>query len=157
MSPKERSGESSSVRRGARRAAAQLRPVAARVKPLAASTGAVAGRQLRRTRAWAAPQVERSGQVLQHKVAPKVSALMSSAAQRLEPSELRQRRWRRPAGLATLTAASRAATAFVRSRMRRDDRASADQAGSDEVVQPAPMHDGQPPVSTDTNTNTRAS
>lgn len=154
MSPKERSGESSSVRRGARRAAAQLRPVAARVKPLAASTGAVAGRQLRRTRAWAAPQVERSGQVLQHKVAPKVSALMSSAAQRLEPSELRQRRWRRPAGLA---AASRAATAFVRSRMRRDDRTSADQAGSDEVVQPAPTHDGQPPVSTDTDTNTRAS
>jgi hypothetical protein len=98
----------------ARQAKARLAPVAARVKPLAAKTGAAAKRQLRRTRKWAAPQVKRTGQVLQDNVAPKVSAMMSSAAERLDPDQPRRgrkrvgaervktaatrlRAWRRPA------------------------------------------------------------
>ena len=115
MSTKKRSD---AILDSARQAAARLKPAAARAKPLARNTGAAARRQLRRTRAWAAPQVERSGQVLQQKVAPKVSAALSSAAKKLDPAKASQRRWRKPAGLATLTAAGGAAAAFLRSKMR---------------------------------------
>src|SRR6266550_1715763 len=80
--------------RRARRAAAQVKPVAAQVKPVAAqmkplaqTTGAAAIRRVRRTRAWAAPRVERTGQVLQDSVAPTVSAWLSLAARRLEPAK----------------------------------------------------------------------
>src|SRR5260370_14040411 len=66
---------------------------AARMKPLAGGTRAAAKRGVHSTRAWAAPQVERTGQVLQHSVAPKVAALLSSAAERLAPPQpQRQRR-----------------------------------------------------------------
>jgi len=115
MAPKKRTD---AIRDSARQAAARLKPAAARAKPLARTTGAAARKQVLRTRAWAAPQVERSGKVLQQKVAPKVSAALSSAAKRLDPAKARHRRWRKPAGLATLTAASGAAAAFLRNRMR---------------------------------------
>jgi hypothetical protein len=115
MSPKNRTD---AIRDTARRAAAQLKPAASRAKPLAISTGAAARRQLLRTRAWAAPQVERSGQALRDTVAPKVSAVLSSAARKLDPAQPRQRRWRKPAGLATLGAAGGAAAAFIRNRMK---------------------------------------
>jgi hypothetical protein len=115
MSPKKRTD---AIRDAARQAAARLRPAAARAKPLARNTGAAARKQLLRTRAWAAPQVERSGQVLQEKVAPKVSSALSSAARKLDPARPRHRRWRKPAGLATLTAAGGAAAAFLRSKMK---------------------------------------
>jgi len=115
MSPKKRTD---AIRDSARQAAARLKPAAARAKPLARNTGAAARRQLLRTRAWAAPQVERSSKVLQEKVAPKVSAALSSAAKRLDPAKPRHRRWRKPAGMATLTAAGGAAAAFLRNRMK---------------------------------------
>jgi len=115
MSPKKRTDP---IRDGARQAAALLKPAAERAKPLARNTAAATRRQLRRTRAWAAPQVERSGKVLQDKVAPKVSAALSSAAKKLDPSKPRHRRWRKPAGMATLTAAGGAAAAFLRSKMK---------------------------------------
>jgi len=115
MSPKKRTD---AIRDSARQAAARLKPAAARAKPLARHTGAAARRQLLRTRAWAAPQVERSSQVLQEKVAPKVSEALSSAAKKLDPSHAKKRRWRKPAGLATLTAAGAAAAAFLRSKMK---------------------------------------
>ena len=72
---------------------------AARVKPLARSTRAAAGRGVHSTRAWAAPQVERTGHVLQDSVAPKVAALLSSAAERLEPEKPRRKRWPRLAAI----------------------------------------------------------
>ena len=61
-----------------RQAAAHLQPAAAKAKPLAGSTGAAAKRGVHRTRAWAAPRVEHTGQVLEDSVAPKVSSLLSS-------------------------------------------------------------------------------
>src|SRR5258708_14920373 len=96
--------KASSPRDRARQAAAQVKPAAAQLKPLARSTGAAARRRVHKTRAWAAPQVERTGQVLQDSVAPKVSALLSSAAQRLEPATPPRRRWRKLAGISVLTA-----------------------------------------------------
>src|SRR5258708_39558894 len=71
----------------ARQAAARVKSAAARGRPLAISTGAALRRRVHRTRAWAAPTVQRTGQVVQDSVAPKVSALLSSAAQRLEPAQ----------------------------------------------------------------------
>jgi hypothetical protein len=50
--------------RRARQAAAQVKPVAVHIKPLAQSTAAAAIRRARTTRAWAAPRVERTGLVL---------------------------------------------------------------------------------------------
>jgi len=93
---------------------------AARVKPLARSTREAAGRGLHSTRAWAAPQVERTGHVLQDSVAPKVSALLSSAAQWLEPEKPRRKRWPRLAAISALTAAAGAAAAVARNRRKPD-------------------------------------
>ncbi len=115
MSPKNRSD---AIKDSARQAAAQLKPAAERAKPLAKNTGDAARRGFLRTRAWAAPQVERSGQVLQDTVAPKVSAMLSSAAKRIDPAQPRYRRWQKPLGLATLTAAGGAVAAFLRSKRK---------------------------------------
>lgn len=102
----------------ARQAAAQLRPAAEKARPYAQSAGVVARRQLLRTRAWAAPQIERSGQLLQDTVAPKAAALLSEAARRVDPAQPRQRRWGAGlgVGLATLTAAAGAVVAWMRGR-----------------------------------------
>jgi len=118
MSPKNRS---EAIRDGARQAAAQLRPAAERARPLAKTTGAAARRGILRTRAWAAPQVERSGRVLQDTVAPRVSAMLSSAAKRIDPSQPRYRRWKKPVGFATLTAAGGALAAFFRIRRKQSE------------------------------------
>ena len=101
----------------ARQTAQDAKPVAAQVKPLANDTKAAASRGLRKARAWAAPQVERTGQVIQDSVAPaarrgvrkarawaapqvdrtgqviqdtvapKVAAALHSSAQRLDPDK----------------------------------------------------------------------
>ena len=153
MPPKNRSG---TVADGARQAAAQLKPVAERAKPLARSTGRAARRQLLRTRAWAAPRVEHSGQVLQDTVAPRVSAMMSEAARRLDPAQPRQRSWVKPVGLlATLTAAGGAAAAYLRNRNKPASPPA--QAGTADT-RPAAVRDSQPttPLSTSQDANSQA-
>lgn len=130
-----------------RQAAAQVMPVAARMKPLARSTGLAARRGVHRTRAWAAPQVERTGQVLQDSVAPKVSALLSSAAERLEPAKPPRRRWRKLVGISMITAAAGAVAAVVRSRKKPNLSNSAD-ADVDDGTSAAEMDTGQAETST---------
>jgi hypothetical protein len=130
-----------------RQAAAQVMPVAARMKPLARSTELAARRRVHRTRAWAAPQVERTGQVLQDSVAPKVSALLSSAAERLEPAKPPRRRWRKLVGISMITAATSAVAAVVRSRKKQDLTTSAD-ADADDGTSAAETGDGQAGTST---------
>jgi hypothetical protein len=100
--------------RRARQAAARLQPAASQAMPLAKSAGTAAKRQADRTRAWAAPQVERAGQVVQDSVAPKVSSLLSAAARRLEPEKPRRSRWRKVAGISAAAAAASALAAAVR-------------------------------------------
>jgi hypothetical protein len=114
-----------------RQVAAQVLPVAARMKPLARSAGLAARRGVHRTRAWAAPQVERTGQVLQDSVAPKVSAVLSSAAERLEPAKPPRRQWRKLVGISMITAAASAVAAVVRSRKKPDLAPSADADADD--------------------------
>ena len=130
----------------ARQTAQVAKPVAAQVKPLANDTKAAASRGLskarswaapqvertgqviqdtvapaasrgvRKARAWAAPQVERSGQVLQDTVAPKVAAALHSSAQRLDPDKQKRHGWRMAAGISVLVAAAGAIVAVLRHR-----------------------------------------
>src|SRR5260221_7750526 len=138
--------KASSPRDRASQAAAQVKPAAAELKPPARSTAAAARRRVHRTRAWAAPQVEHAGQVLQDRVAPKVSALLSAAARRLEPEKPRRRRWRKPAGVAMLTAAASAVAAVVPNPRKPEGTTPA--ADADEVTPAAEMRDGQGRTST---------
>jgi hypothetical protein len=127
----------------ARRAAARVKPVTAQVRPVARSAGAAARRRVHKTRAWAAPQAERMAQVLQGSVAPKVSALLSSAARRLEPAKPRRRPWRKLAAIAVLAAAASAAAALVLNRRKPKVRTTAAGADAGELAPAARLRDGQ--------------
>jgi hypothetical protein len=135
--------------RRARQAAARVRPVAAQVKPLAMGTGAAARRRMHRTRAWAAPRVERTGRVLQDSVAPKLSALLSLAARRLEPAKPRRPRWRKLAGVSVLTAAASAVAVVVRNRSKPDVTTSAAESDAGSAAPAAQMRDGPALAGTD--------
>jgi hypothetical protein len=141
------------ARRRARRAAAQAKPTAAQIKPLAHSTAAAAIRRVRTTRAWGAPRVERTGLVLQHDVAPKVSAWLSSAARRLEPAKPPRARWRKLAGISVLTAAAGAAAAFACYRKRPDSMTSVAETDAGKVAPAAATSDGQAAASADADVN----
>jgi len=130
-----------------RRAAAQVKPVTAQMRPLAQTTGAAAIRRVRRTRAWAAPRVERTGQVLQDSVAPTVSAWLSLAARRLEPAKPQRTRWRKLAGISVLAAG--AAVGFARNLKKPDSLTSVADADAGDVAPTAAMSDGQAMGSTD--------
>lgn len=106
--------------RRARKAAALLRRAAGRAMPLTKTAAAAAGQQADRTRAWAAPRVERAGHVVQDSLAPRVSAMLSAAARRLEPEKPkpRRRRWRRVIGVSAAAAAASAVAAAVRGRVK---------------------------------------
>jgi len=138
-----------SAGRRARRAAAQVKPVAAQMKPLAQTTGAAAIGRVRRTRAWAAPRLERTGQVLQDSVAPKVSAWLSVAARRLEPAKPQRPRWRKLAGISVLAAAAGAAVGFARNLKKPDSLTSVAEADAGNVAPTAATSDGQAMGSTD--------
>jgi hypothetical protein len=113
----------------AREVAAKVKPAAEQVRPLAKSTQEAARRGLLRTRTWAAPQIERSGQVLQENVAPKVADVLSSAARRIEPDKPRRRRWWMLPGVAVLlAAAASAAAAALRKRGTSGSTTAADEA-----------------------------
>jgi hypothetical protein len=124
-------------------ATARLQPAAARAMPAAKSTQAAALRQAGRARAWAAPQVERTGQVLQHTVAPKVSAMLSAAAHRLEPAKPQRRPWRKLAGASAAAAAASAAVAAARSRKKAGATGPADQAETGEHTTAEDLRNGQ--------------
>ncbi len=133
----------------ARQAAARVKPVAATVKPLARSTGAAARRGVHRTRGWAAPMADRTGRGLQDGVAAKVSAMWSSAAQRLEPAKPPSRRWRKLAGISMLTAAASAVAALARSRKKPEVTTAPAEADADDMTPAAQMGDRQATTSTD--------
>lgn len=129
----------------ARELAARVGPAAAQVnaqmKPLARSTQEAARRGVLQTRTWAAPRIERSGQVLQDNVAPKVADALSTAARRIEPEQPRSRNWWTLSGIAILIAA--AATAAAAALRKRSSAASAIPAAEEDSGEP-PSPDGQP-------------
>jgi hypothetical protein len=120
----------------ARQAAQDAKPVVAQVKPLASDTKDAAARSLLKARAWAAPQVEHTGQVLQDSVAPKVAAALTSTAQRLEPDKAAPHgRWRQVAGVSVLLAVAAAIVIALRNRIAAGAPAEADED------EPAPSAD----------------
>lgn len=119
----------------ARQTAADAKPaVAAQVKPLAADTKVAASRGVRKARKWAAPQVERTGQVLQDTVTPKVAAALAEAARRLDPDKPKGGRWRKVAGISVALAAvaGAAAAALLRSRMSSSTQGTSDDESAPE-------------------------
>ena len=122
-------------------AANRLKATVAQMKPFAGSAKAAATRGVRATRRWGAPRIERTGQMLQDNVAPKVASLLSSAAQRLDPGKPRDARWRRSAGIATVTAAASSAAAVV---LRRKKPAAASSAAEEENLASATETDDRP-------------
>lgn len=107
----------------------RARQAAASLKPVARSGSAAAKHGIRATRAWAAPQLERTGHVVQDHVAPKISHFLSSAARRIEPGKPRRRRWGKVAGASMVTAAASAVAGAVLNRRRQngaDPRTGAD-------------------------------
>jgi hypothetical protein len=104
-----------------------------------------------------APQVERTGQVLQDSIAPKVSALLSSAAQRLEPAKPPWRRWRKLVGISMITAAATAVAAVVRSRKKPDLTTSADADDGTSAAEMGNGHAGTTGADADVNGQVGAS
>lgn len=121
-----------------RKATDQIKPLADQVKPLAKSTGEAARKQWFRTRAWAAPRVERTGKVLQETVAPKVSDMLSEAAERIDPAKPKRGRWRLPVGIATAVAAAASGAAAV-IRKRSKTQASAAEGTTDTMGTTGPQ------------------
>jgi hypothetical protein len=59
---------------------------------MTASARTAARKGIQHARIWAAPRLERTGQTLEDQVAPKMAAMLSAAAQRIEPAPARRRR-----------------------------------------------------------------
>jgi hypothetical protein len=98
---------------------------AAQAAPIAVATKLAARQGVHSMRAWAAPRLEQSGQTLEKKVAPRMSAMMTSAARKIEPPRPR-RRW--PffmAGLVALSAAAGAAFMSWRSSQAKEQQSQA--------------------------------
>lgn len=145
MSGSKRIGKAGAAAAGALDHAQQA---AGRVKPYA-SAQATARRGVRRARAVAAPRLERAGHALEDSVAPKVSAMLSSAAQRIDPPKPRRRRWRQLAGISLLTAAGVVA-AVVRNRAKPDP-APPEETDTDSAAPAAELHEEKARTSTVTD------
>jgi hypothetical protein len=104
MSRTKRAGKPGTVRDTVRHALDQAGPVAK-------NTTTAVRHGVTKSRAWAAPQMERTGEFLQEVAAPKVSEVLSSAAHKIEPAQPRSRRWMRRAGAGLLAAIGVTATA----------------------------------------------
>jgi len=111
---------------------------------------------VRKTRAWAAARVERTGLVLQHNLAPKVSAWLSLAARRLEPAKPQRARWRTPAGISVLTVAAGAAAALARHRTKPDSVTPVAETDAGNVAPAAATSDEQAMGSADADANGQA-
>ena len=88
-----------------------VRQVLDQAGPVAKNTTTAVRHGVTKSRAWAAPQMERTGEFLQEVAAPKVSDVLSSAARKIEPAQPRRRRWMGRATTGLLAAIGVAATA----------------------------------------------
>jgi hypothetical protein len=98
------------IRRRARRAVA---PAA----PLTDSARAAARTGIYHARNWAAPRLERTGHNVQDRVAPRMAAMLSAAARRIDPGPApRRRRWPVLAAGLVATAGLSATAAYLLKR-----------------------------------------
>jgi hypothetical protein len=101
------------ARAGAARAGARRRArrASAAARPMTAGTRTAARKGIHRARVWAAPRLERTGHTLEIQVAPRMAAMLSAAAQRIEPAPVRRRRRWPVLAAGLITAAGLSATA----------------------------------------------
>ncbi len=69
-----------------------------------------------RARVWTAPRLDRAGQAVQERMAPRVASMLSAAARQIEPARSRRRRWPALAVGITVLAAGGGAAIFVLNR-----------------------------------------
>jgi hypothetical protein len=113
------------MQRRARRIATQASKLAGQARPMTKAAGTNAKRgagtaadwarpHVIRARAWMAIRASRGSVVVQDKVAPRVSAMMATAAKKLDPPKRQSRRLPKVlAGTALLVAGAAAATAMA--------------------------------------------
>jgi hypothetical protein len=115
-----------------RQAADTMRQGADTMRQGADELAAWAGPQVRKSRSWAAPQLERTGVLVQEKLAPQVSEALTRAARKLDPEPAPRRRGLRGL-LAIGLAAAGAAVAVLVVRKKTGLAASQpDEDGTDE-------------------------
>ena len=78
---------------------------------MTASARTAARKGIHHARIWAAPRLERTGHTLEDQVAPRMAAMLSAAAQRIEPAPVRRRRRWPVVAAGLVTAAGLSATA----------------------------------------------
>jgi len=129
----------------ARQAAEAAKPVAAQVKPLASDARQAASRGVYKARVWAAPQVERTGQLLQDTVAPKVAGALHTSAERLDPGAPPHRGWRKGAAAISilLAAAAAAVAAVARKRKAQSAAANGEEAAASSADEATASADGE--------------
>jgi hypothetical protein len=118
--------------------------VKARAEAAGTRAAAAARQGVHRARTWTAPRLDRTGQTLEKQVAPKMAAMLSSAARRIDPAPSRRRRWPFVAGgLALAAGLSGAAYLLIRRRSSQNQWGKVtdtpvDAPPSDPAAQPAP-------------------
>ena len=95
---------------------ARARQAAAQMAPLAKSAQVNAQQGVYNARVWAAPRLDRMGHVLQEQVAPKMSAMLSATARKVEPTSRARRRWPIVAAGMVMIAGGLAAAAAILNR-----------------------------------------
>lgn len=138
------------ARRRARRAAAQARP-------LTASARTTARKGIHHARTWAAPRIERTGHTLEDQVAPRMAAMLSAAARRIEPVPPRRRRRWPVLAAGLITAAGLSATAaYLLKRRGAADTATGDTEPAADSTSAMPAEPGTPVAASDANGRVRA-
>ena len=109
------------------------------------SARTAARKGIHHARIWAAPRLERTGHTLEDQVAPRMAAMLSAAAQRIEPVPVRRRRRWPVVAAGLITAAGLSATAAYLLKRRataKEPRFSAPPADTASTTTPAdaPSH-----------------
>jgi hypothetical protein len=139
------------ARRRARRAAAQARP-------LTVSARTTAGKGIHHARIWAAPRLERTGHTLEDQVAPRMAAMLSAAARRIEPVPPRRRRRWPVLAAGLITAAGLSATAaFLLKRRGSAGQATGYTGPAADSTSASPAEPATPMAASDVNGRVRTS
>jgi hypothetical protein len=136
------------ARAGARR---QARRAAAQARPLAASARTTARKGIHHARTWAAPRLERTGHTLEDRAAPKMAAMLSAAARRIEPVPPRRRRRWPVLAAGLVTAAGLSATAAYLLKRRAAGTAPEFTAPADAASTTGPAEVPSHPAASDAN------
>jgi hypothetical protein len=124
---------------------------------MTASARAAARKGIHHARIWAAPRLERTGHTLEDQVAPKMAAMLSAAAQRIEPVPARRRRRWPVLAAGLVAAAGLSATAAYLLKRRAAARAPAFSAPADDAGTTMPTEVPSHLAASDANGRVRTS